>query len=554
MTPANKPGDGASQGPQDPAADLAAKGIDPDLIPYLLAADADEEDDGVDAPEVDAESEQLKALRALVESSMLIGDDPELLAELSTQTAQQQAEDDERARQDVLDRAAEDAAARQQLNALTADLFQRTPEHDIDPSLERIRQLMDILGDPQDATPTVQVAGTNGKTSTARIIDSLLTAFGLRVGRFTSPHLRDVRERVTIDGQPLTPAEFVAAWEDIAPYVEMVDAGAGPNLSFFELLTALAYAAFADYPVDAAVIECGMGGTWDATNVVNAGVAVITSISLDHQQWLGADLQQIAAEKAGIIKDRTIVICQKQNPEVEAIIQARCEATDSVLFLEGRDWQVAGSQPIEAGQLVSIQTPNALYRDLFLPLRGEHQAHNAAAGLTAVEALLSRGALSPSLVEQGFQAVRSPGRLELVRKSPQVLVDAAHNPAGAASLRRALEDVFDFEFTVGLFSAMGDKSVEEMLVELEPVLDELVVTQMAGPRAMSLDDLQELAEDVFGPDRVRAHADLAEALDAAAELLDRASSVEAAKAIIAFGSVVLAGDVTALLAPDRQIG
>ncbi len=536
-------------------------GIDPELIPYLVAANEPDED--LEGTEEDAEEPQrLQALRQLVETSLLAGPDPDLIAELLGEVnALEQEEDDEflvleeEARQD---QEVEDLALRDSVRALAAQLFARAPEFDFAPSLDRIKRLVDMLGDPQNAYPSVHVAGTNGKTSTARMIDALLGAFDLRVGRFTSPHLRDVRERITVEGAPLTEQQFIAAWEDIEPYVDMVDEtsrrAGEPALSFFEVLTAMAFAAWADYPVDVAVIECGMGGTWDATNVVDSGVGVITSIGLDHQQWLGDNISMIASEKAGIIKEKMIVVAQRQEPEALEVIEARVRSTDSVLWLEGRDWEVLHRQIQGPGQLLSVRTPAGVYADLYLPLRGEHQARNAGAALVAAEAMLGGEPMRSDLVDAGLQAARSPGRLEVLRTSPMVVVDSAHNPAGAEALRAAMEEVFDLDFAVGVYSAMADKQVELVLSELEPVLDELVVTQMEGPRAMPMEDLMTIAADVFGPDRVHERAQLDEAVDKAAELVDSATALHDQKGILVFGSVILAGDATALLSPDKELG
>lgn len=533
-------------------------GIDPELVPYLIAAAEDDEAEDSAEPEAE-ESERLTALRNLVETSLLAGPDPDLIAELMGEI---RAEDDDLFAEEESDgtalNPADAAAERAQVRALASELFARAPEHDFAPTLDRIEQLMDLLGAPQNAYPSIHVAGTNGKTSTSRMIDALLGAFDLRVGRFTSPHLRDVRERITVEGEPLSPAQFLAAWEDIAPYVAMVDEAStkagGPRLSFFEVLTAMAFAAWADYPVDAAVVECGMGGTWDATNVIDSGIGVITAISLDHQQWLGDTIEQIAAEKAGIIKDKMTIVCQRQEPEALRIIEQRCRETDSVLRLEGRDWEVVACQSEGNGQILSLRTPTAVYADLYLPLHGEHQARNAGAALVAVEALMGTEPLRSDLVDTGLQAVRSPGRLEVLRGSPTVVVDSAHNPGGAQALRGALEEVFDFGFAVGVYSAMRDKQVELVLAELEPVLDELVITQLGGPRAMPIEELEQIASDVFGPDRVHVRDELAEAIDRAAELVDLAKNPSEDKGIVIFGSVVLAGDATNLLAPDRRLG
>lgn len=533
-------------------------GIDPELIPYLIAANEPEEDEDTEA--VEEEPQRLQALRQLVETSLLAGPDPDLVAELLGEVSSQDPAEWEDPDGDLTeqDQQVDELERREAVRALSVELFGRAPEHDFAPSLDRIRALMDMLGDPQNAYPSVHVAGTNGKTSTSRMVDALLGAFDLRVGRFTSPHLRDVRERITVEGEPLSHAQFLDAWHDIEPYVAMVDESSsrsgGPALSFFEVLTAMAFAAWADYPVDAAVVECGMGGAWDATNVIDSGVGVITTIAIDHQQWLGGTLEEIAAEKAGIIKDKMVIVAQKQQPVSLDILESRCRETDSILRLEGRDWEVLERQIEAGGQVLSIRTPAGVYTDLYLPLHGEHQARNAAAALVAVEALLGGEPVRSDMVDMGFQSVRSPGRLEILRTSPTVIVDSAHNPAGSAAMRGAVEEVFNFDFVVGVYSAMADKEVESVLSEVEPLFDEIVVTEMSGARAMPIEELTAIAVDVFGEERVHEREDLAEAIDRAAELVDSTLNPHDAKGIVVFGSVVLAGDATALLAPDKKIG
>lgn len=524
--------------------------IDPELVPYLLAAE--ETEDEVAEANDSEDSDDLEALRALVESSLLGGPDPQLVAELA-QAEEERAQEEHRY---SLDEAATEAGLRDQVRELADELFARAPEHRFEPTLDRVRQVLDILGDPQDLYPSIQIAGTNGKTSTARMIDSLLQAFGLRTGRFTSPHLQDIRERITLEGEPLTPRQFLDAWEDVAPYIAMVDVASteagGPRLSFFEALVVMAYAAFADYPVDVAVVETGMGGAWDATNVINSGVAVVTSISLDHQQWLGETLVEIAGEKAGIIKERTLVVCMRQEGEAIEVIRQRCAQTDSVLMLEGQEWEVLSRQPGVGGQMVSVRTPAGVYEDLFVPLHGEHQARNAGAALVAVEAMLSSGALKADVVDAGFQAASSPGRMEVVRTSPTIIVDSAHNPAGALALRDGLQEAFQLDYLVGVYSAMKDKNVEAVLAQMEPILDELVVTSMPGERAMELEELREIAADVFGVERIKAEEDTTDALDQATALVDATVDPQTTKGVVVFGSVVLAGMTSALLRPERQ--
>lgn len=430
-------------------------------------------------------------------------------------------------------------------------LLGRAPEHDFDPKLDRVRSLLDILGNPQDAYPSIHVAGTNGKSSVTRMAAALTAEMGLRTGSFTSPHLVDVKERIAINGEPLSAEQFVFAWEDIEPYVAMVDEAAkrsgGPRLSYFELLTVIAMAAFADAPVDMAVFETGMGGRWDATNVLDSGVSVITPIAVDHQKWLGSTIEEIASEKAGIIKPKSVVVSSRQHPDALAVIEEKCAETDSILWLEGRDFKVLGRQSGVGGQMVDIQTPAGVYEDIFLPLHGKHQAHNAAAALVAVEAMLGGKALHEDVVDAGFGVVRAPGRLEVVRRSPTIVVDGAHNPAGVKVLREGLEEAFRFNVTVGVFSAMEDKNIEAMLVEIEPDLDSIILVELAGDRAADMETMSEIAVDVFGDDRVVEAADLTDAIDKAVEAADLPQDQTLTRGIVVFGSLYLVGEAVALL-------
>lgn len=535
----------------DSEEEAVAGSIPADLIPYLEAADEPDElaltdvtDHGHDAEETELHT----ALRNLVESSLLLGPDPSILAELEGDIDEDFADDAEAARaehEEALAKAADSVELDATVAKIYESIVERAPEHDIEPSLDRIRMLLDILGDPQNTFPTVHITGTNGKTSTARMIDAVLTAFGVRVGRFTSPHLIDVRERMSIEGAPISREAFIAAWNDIAPYVEMVDtksvANGGVRLSFFEVFTALALVAFADHPVDAGVIEVGMGGTWDATNLIEAGVSVIMPIDLDHTKWLGSTIREIAEEKAGIIKPGQIVVIAEQPEEALEVLLDRAREVDAIVRLEGRDFEVIDRQMGVGGQLVTVRTPSATYTDVFVPLFGEHQAHNAAAALVGVEAFMGGRALDAKIVENGMMTATSPGRLQVVRTSPTILVDAAHNPAGARVLADALDDSFAFAHVVGVYSAMGDKDIESVLAEMEPHLDSIVITEMPGERAANIQQLREIAIDVFGEDRVEVRDSLGEAVDRAATLAEATTDPADKCGVVVFGSVVLAG-------------
>src|SRR5919206_645333 len=433
------------------------------------------------------------------------------------------------------------------------ELLARWPETRLQPSLARISALVDLLGSPHKAFPVVHVAGTNGKTTTARMVDELLRGFGLRVGRFTSPHLESVRERIVLDGEPVDPARFVDTYEDIAPYVAMVDAAGEVPMSFFEVMVGTAYALFADAPVDVAVVEVGMGGRWDATNVADARVAVVTPVSLDHAEYLGPDVASIATEKAGIIKpDFIAVLAHQPAGALEALVRRAIEV-DATVAREGTEFGVLERRVAVGGQQVRLQGLGGEYDEVYLPLFGAHQAENAAVALAAVEAFLGAGAatgpIAQDVVREAFAAVRSPGRLERVRSSPAVFVDAAHNPAGMAATVEAVRESFDFTRLVGVVGVVHGKDVEGMLRELETVCAELVVTQNSSPRAMPADELGALAVDVFGAHRVSVSPLLPEALESAIELAEAGpDDALGGSGVLVTGSVITAGEARTLLA------
>lgn len=430
------------------------------------------------------------------------------------------------------------------------EILTRAPEHKVQPSLDRVRAVVDLMANPERTFRTIHVAGTNGKTSVTRMAESLVRAMGLRTGRFTSPHLHTVRERIAIDGEPISPERFIAAWDDVAPFIEMVDAESaaegGPRLSFFEVFTVMAFAAFADAPVDVAIIETGMGGRWDATNVVDGEIAVITPIDYDHTQWLGHSMNEIAGEKAGIIKPGSTAIVAEQN-EVASGVLAVAAAEAGARFVEvGEQLAVASRTVAVGGQLIDLRTPAALYTEIYLPLFGAHQADNALLALAAVESLLGGGALPGDVVEEGFAKATSPGRLEVVRTSPAVIVDAAHNPHGLSSLGPALDEAFTFERRVAVVGCMADKDAEGILSAIEPLVDEIVVTQIRSPRAMPVEDLAEIARDIFDPDDVHVAPILADAVDLAAARAEVADLPAGGAGVIVVGSVLLAAEARAL--------
>lgn len=452
--------------------------------------------------------------------------------------------------------AAQREAARQleltkRMREVEESILARAPEHDLEPSLDRIRAVMELLGDPQRTFPAIHLTGTNGKTSTTRIIEAVLREMGLRTGRFTSPHLHTIRERIALDGKAISVEAFLAAYDDVIPYIEMVDARSaaegGPLMTYFEVVVAVAYAAFADAPVDVAIIEVGMGGSWDATNVVDAEVSVLLPIDIDHQHFLGSSVAEIAAEKVGIIKPDGFTVCAFQaHDEAIDLIVERAERVGSRLLYEGRDFEVESREVGIGGQQLELRGVAGGYPDLFLPLYGSHQSHNAAVAVAAVEAFVGGGErpLDVDVLRAGLAAVRSPGRLEIVRRSPTVLVDAAHNPHGARALRTALEESFTFGHLVGVIAVFADKDAAAMLEILEPTLDEVVVTRTSSPRAMAPAELGEIAADIFGEHRVTVVAELPDALDRAAELADAGG---VGGGVLATGSVFTAAEVRMLL-------
>ncbi|MFD4190907.1 bifunctional tetrahydrofolate synthase/dihydrofolate synthase [Amycolatopsis thermoflava] len=445
--------------------------------------------------------------------------------------------------------------ARRELLRVEAELNQRWPETKIEPSLDRIAALMTVLGDPQKTYPVIHVAGTNGKGSVTRMIDALLSRLGLRVGRYTSPHLQLVTERIAVDGAPIAASKYVDIYRDIAPYIGMVDNAGGPKMSKFEVLTGMAFAAFADAPVDAAVIETGMGGTWDATNVADGQVAVITPIGLDHTDYLGSDLGGIAGEKAGIIKAGSVAILAEQEPDAQRVLLERTVEVDATVARAGSEFGVLRREIAVGGQMLSLQGLGGVYDEIFLPLHGAHQANNALLALAAVEAFFGAGKdrrLDIEAVREAFAAVEIPGRLEPVRAAPTVLLDAAHNPHGARALATAIEEEFAFRRLAAVIGVLEDKDVRGVLEALEPVVSDVVVTKNSSPRAMPLDELNELALAVFGEDRVVAEPSLDAAVETAVALVEESDGGEplAGGGVLITGSVVTVGDARTLFGKE----
>jgi dihydrofolate synthase / folylpolyglutamate synthase len=442
-----------------------------------------------------------------------------------------------------------DQAATAGVRRIEEALQARHSESHFEPSIDRIVALADLLGNPQRGYPVIHITGTNGKTTTARMVEALLRALGLRTGRFTSPHVESVTERIAIDGHEVDASQFVRAYDDIAPYVAMLDErGPAWRPSYFEVLTAMAFAAFADAPVDAAVLEVGMGGSWDATNVADAQVAVITPVAVDHVEYLGDSLAGIAAEKAGIVKPEAFAVLAQQPIEAAEAILRRVAEVEATVAREGLEFGVLHRSVALGGQMMALRGLAGAYEEIFLPLHGAHQAHNAVCALAAVEAFVGGGTdpLDIDTVRAALAAVTSPGRLEVVRRGPTVLLDAAHNPASAAAATAAIRDEFSFTQLVGVVGILADKDARGILNELEPILAEVVVSQSSSPRALPVDELAAVAVEVFGADRVEVAPRLDDAIDAGVRLAEEAGDLGGAGVLVT-GSITTVGEARRLL-------
>jgi dihydrofolate synthase/folylpolyglutamate synthase len=427
------------------------------------------------------------------------------------------------------------------VDAIETALLARWPENRIAPTLERIQALVDALGSPQLSYPTIHIGGTNGKTTTSRMIDSLLFSMGLRTGRFTSPHLETYRERIAINGEPIEPKELIFAYNDIAAYFDFIDSKFDNPVSFFEAVTALAFAAFAEHPIDIGIIEVGMGGEWDATNVVQADVSVITPIGLDHMEYLGDTLVEIATTKAGIIKEGGFAVLSQQEPEVAVELLRKAAEVGADVAREGLEYSVLSRAVAIGGQLLTIQGLKGVYDEIFIPLHGKHQASNAAAALVAVEVFFGENDLDIDAVREGFAQVKSPGRCEVIHRDPTIILDAAHNPHGSIALVETIESEFTFDEIVGVVGVMGDKDARGILVNFEKFMDSIIVTKNSSHRAMDVSDLEALAIEIFGADRVYSAPHLEAALEKALQDSVRPLSDESL-GIVVTGSVVTVGE------------
>ena len=400
-----------------------------------------------------------------------------------------------------------------------AELLARAPENKIEPRMEPMFRAMEILGEPNKAFPIIHVTGTNGKTSTARMIESLLRAHDLRTGRYSSPHLTSVTERIAIDGDSVDDETFVRIWHEIAPYLQIVDdelTAKGENrLTFFEAITILGFAVFADAPVDVAIIEVGLGGITDATNVGDGQVSVVTPISLDHTDLLGDTTELIAEEKAGIIKPGGFLISAAQPADAAQVLLDRARELEVPYRFEGVEFGVEDRIVAVGGQQLDLQGLAGRYPGILLPLHGEHQAQNAAVALAAVEAFIGGGEteLNHDLVMEGFGAATSPGRLEVIRTAPSVLLDAGHNPDGIRASAKAVKEAFGFSKLVLVIGILAEKDAPAMLAELREqyidLVEDVCITQSNSPRAIPAGELAGMAleagfneEDLFVTERL----------------------------------------------------
>ena len=433
------------------------------------------------------------------------------------------------------------AEDQERVDAIEAALLARWPENRIAPTLERIQALVDALGSPQLSYPTIHIGGTNGKTTTSRMIDSLLFSMGLRTGRFTSPHLETYRERIAINGEPIDPKELIFTYNDIAAYFDFIDSKFDNPVSFFEAVTALAFAAFAEHPIDIGIIEVGMGGEWDATNVIRADVSVITPIGLDHMEYLGNTLVEIASTKAGIIKEGGFAVLAQQEPEVAVELLRKAAEVGADVAREGLEYSVLSRAVSIGGQLLTIQGLKGVYDEIFIPLHGKHQASNAAAALVAVEIFFGENELDIDAVREGFAQVRSPGRCEVIHRDPTIILDAAHNPHGSIALVETIESEFTFDEIIGVVGVMGDKDVRGILVNFEKFMYSIIVTKNSSSRSMEVSDLANLAIEIFGADRVFSAPTLESAIKKAIKDLVRPLSDDTLGIVIT-GSVVTVGE------------
>ncbi|MBT2546801.1 folylpolyglutamate synthase/dihydrofolate synthase family protein [Arthrobacter sp. ISL-65] len=442
------------------------------------------------------------------------------------------------------------------VESVYAELLSRAPENKMEPRLAPLFRAMDVLGEPNKAYPIIHITGTNGKTSTARMIEAGLRAHGLSTGRYTSPHLSKVTERISLDGEPVSDDTFVRIWDEIRPYLQIVDdeltAEGQPRLTYFECLTILAFAVFADQPVNVAIMEVGLGGITDATNVGDGQVSVVTPISLDHTDLLGDTTEDIAYEKAGIIKPGGFLVSAAQPLDAAQVLLEKANEVQVPFRFEGVEFGVESRQVAVGGQIVTVQGIAGHYPDLMVPLHGAHQAQNAAVAVAALEAFLGGGEkeLSLEVLQEAFATVSSPGRLEVLRTAPTIIVDAAHNPDGIRASAEAIQEAFSFSKLVLVVGVLKEKDAEEILRQLKESLgglaEEFCFTQSNSPRAVPAAELAELAVDLgFGEENVHIAEKLDDALEWAVERAE--ANDDLAGGVLVTGSITLVADARILL-------
>lgn len=429
-----------------------------------------------------------------------------------------------------------------------AELLSRTGEAQPRPRLDPVRRLTDLLGQPQNLFPVIHVGGTNGKTTTARVIESLLRAYGLKTGLFTSPHLVEFTERIQLEGEQISEAALVAAWEEMQPALEIVDTELAAKgelpITYFEALAALAYTAFADAPVEVAVVEIGIGGEWDATNITDAEVSVITPIGLDHVHILGDTVAEIARTKAFIVKEGKTLVTAAQEPSALAELEARAEAVGSRMLVAERDFSLRADVSGVGGRIVEITgIAGTEYEGLFIPLYGPHQAENVTLAVAAVEAFLgTERPLPEDALEQGLGSLTSPGRLQPIGVQPLVLVDAAHNPHGAKTLATAMSESFSFSDLMLIVGTFADKDARGILEALLPLTPNVYVVGIHSERSRDPEELARLALEVRPDVNLQLFDELEEAVEEARGWAEEADG----RGVLIAGSVFLAGEAISL--------
>lgn len=412
------------------------------------------------------------------------------------------------------------------------------------PTLDRMRFLADVLGSPQDAFGVIGITGTNGKSTAAVAASALLRAAGLRIGSYLSPHVSRITERVWLDLAPISDDEFAEAWEELAPILEFCDERVG-QVSWFEAMTGLALLVFADRGLDVAVLEVGMGGIWDATNVADAQIALALPVGHDHPV-LGATPRDKAREKAGIVKaGATLVLAKQPEDGVEEVFRARADEVGATIDREGDRWELEGAKLAISGQVLTFRLGSQTFTDIFMPQFGRHAARSAVAGFAAASAFLGHTDLDEELVTEALAAVRLPGRLEVVRRTPLILIDGAHNAEAARALAGALPSSFRYEQLRVIVGAMQDKDLAGILEPLALLADEIICTRVDWPRAADPELLAEAAR-ALGARAVRVITDPGDAIGYA---LEHSTDTDA---ILVAGSLYLAGAARGTLHVDRR--